>query len=101
MRPPSPSPALPIVGHLPLIGLGKALDAGPPPHMRMRQLAQTHGDVMSLMLGEERWIVLSSPAAVHEAFVVHGGDFSGRPMVPSMKVSSGGGKGFARPRLTP
>ena len=50
-------------------------------------------------MGGEPWVVLSSPAAVHEAFVVKGSDFSGRPMVPSMHISSGGGQGFARPTL--
>ena len=101
MRPPGPLTSLPILGDLPLIGLGKAVGLGPPPHVRMTELANTYGDVMSLGLGDERWVVLSSPEAVHEAFVTRGMDFSGRPMVPSMKVSSGGGKGFAKPTLTP
>ena len=100
MRPPGP-PALPFVGHLPLIGLGKAFDIGPMPHVRLAALAEVHGDVMSIRMGDEPWVVLSSPEAVHEAFVVNGKAFSGRPMVPSMKVSSGNGKGFARPTLTP
>ena len=99
--PPGPTTSVPLFGDLPLIGLGKAAGLGPPPHVRMSQLAAVHGDVMTLQMGQEPWVVLSSPAAVHEAFVLRGSSFSGRPMVPSMKVSSGDGKGFARPVLDP
>ena len=99
--PPGPSTALPLVGDLPLIGLGKAAGLGPQPHVRMTQLAREHGDVMSLRMGGEPWVVLSSPEMVHEAFVVRGDAFAGRPMVPSMSISSGNGKGFARPTMTP
>jgi len=67
----------------------------------MAQLARIYGDVMQVRMGRDPWIVLSSPRAVHEAFVTKGGDFGGRPMVPSMSISSGGGKGFARPRPNP
>jgi len=93
-------PSLPLVGSLPFIGLGKATGIGPPPHVQMAQLARIYGDVMKIQMGRDPWVILSSPSAVHEAFVVKGGDFSGRPMVPSMGISSGGGQGFAQPRLT-
>ena len=99
--PPGPVFTLPWLGDLPLIGIGKATGLGPQPHTRMTELAHEYGDVMSLAMGDEAWVVLSSPEAVHEAFVTRGGDFSGRPMVPSMSRSSGGGKGFARPSMTP
>ena len=104
-KPPGP-PSLPSVmsnglGSLPLIGLGKAAGIGPPPHERMHQLADRFGDVMTLEMGREPWIILSSPEAVHEAFVVKGGEFSGRPMVPSMSISSGKGQGFAKKKLDP
>merc|ERR1711871_1456059 len=56
---------------------------------------------MELQMGREKWVVLSSPKVVHEAFVSKAVDFSGRPMVPSMSISSGGGQGFAQPQLTP
>ena len=104
-QPPGP-PSLPSVmsnglGSLPLIGLGKAAGIGPPPHERMHQLADRFGDVMTLEIGREPWVILSSPEAVHEAFVVKGSDFSGRPMVPSMSISSGNGQGFAKKKLDP
>jgi len=67
----------------------------------MAQLALLYGDVMQVQMGREPWVVLSSPRAVHEAFITKGNDFSGRPMVPSMGISSGGGQGFAQPGFTP
>jgi len=94
-------PSLPFIGSLPLIGMGKAAGIGLPPHIQMAQLALIYGDVMEVQMGREPWVVLSSPRAVHEAFVTKGKDFSGRPMVPSMGISSGGGQGFAQPKLTP
>ena len=56
---------------------------------------------MELRMGRAPWVVLSSPSAVHEAFVLKGDAFSGRPMVPSMQISSGSGQGFAQATLTP
>ena len=103
LRLPSGPPPLPVVGNLLDIGLGKGLGIGPQPHVRMTLLAEKYGDVMALSMGgaeSEPWVVLSSPAAVHEAFVARGADFSGRPMVSSMAVSSGGGQGFAQPTMT-
>ncbi len=104
-KPPGP-PSLPSVmsnglGSLPLIGLGKAAGIGPPPHERMHQLADRFGDVMALEMGREPWVILSSPEAVHEAFIEKGTEFSGRPMVPSMSISSGKGQGFAKKQLDP
>jgi hypothetical protein len=90
LTPPS-APSVPVLGSLPFIGLGKAAGLGPPPHIRMAQLAEQYGDVMELKMGRAPWVVLSSPSAVHEAFVLKGDAFSGRPMVPSMSISSGGG----------
>merc|ERR1740130_2620270 len=107
IEPPGP-PALPSimsnglgVGSLPLIGLGKAMNVGPPPHKQMNHLSNLFGDVMTLNMGREPWIILSSPESVHEAFIVKGKEFSGRPMVPSMNISSGKGKGFAKKTLDP
>lgn len=101
LKKPPACPSFPLLGSLPFIGMGKAAGFGPPPHVQMARLAEIYGDVMELQMGQERWIVLSSPQAVHEAFVQKALDFSGRPMVPSMSISSGGGQGFAQPQLTP
>lgn len=73
--------------------MGKALGLGPQPHVRMKELADEYGDVMSLQMGSgEPWVIISSPERVWEAFVKRGKDFSGRPMVPSMSISSGQGQ---------
>eukprot|EP00523_Entomoneis_sp_CCMP467_P011258 CAMPEP_0168740170 /NCGR_PEP_ID=MMETSP0724-20121128/11838_1 /TAXON_ID=265536 /ORGANISM="Amphiprora sp., Strain CCMP467" /LENGTH=560 /DNA_ID=CAMNT_0008787591 /DNA_START=89 /DNA_END=1772 /DNA_ORIENTATION=- len=99
---PPKAPALPLVGTLPLIGMEKAAGLGAPPHIRMAKLANVYGDVMQLKMGRQTWIVLSSPQAVHNAFVEKGADFSGRPMVPSMRISAGGARaGFSVPEVTP
>lgn len=94
-RAPGP-PAFPIIGSLPFVGLGKvSSQLGPPLHRRLAQLP--YGDVMTVWMGREPWLVLQSPEAVHEAFVEKGSDFSGRPMVTSMGISAGGGEaGFAK-----
>jgi len=95
--PPGPV-AFPLVGSLPAVGLGQITHRlGPPLHRQLAQLAEVHGGVMSVQMGREPWVVLSQPELVHEAFVLKGSDFSGRPMVPSMSISSGSGRaGFAR-----
>ena len=91
-------PAFPIVGSLPFVGLGKvSSQLGPPLHRRLAQKKSEYGDVMTVWMGREPWLVLQSPEAVHEAFVEKGSDFSGRPMVTSMGISAGGGEaGFAK-----
>ena len=99
-KPLAPGPvALPLVGALPQIGLGMlAPGLAEQPHRRLAALSQTYGDVMTVNFGREPWLVLSSPEAVHEAFVTKGGDFAGRPQVASMSLSAGSGRaGFGRP----
>ena len=101
MAPPlktAPGPlALPVVGALPQFGLGMlSTSLMTQPHRRLAALADDFGDVMTVQFGREPWVVLSSPEAVHEAFVSKGHDFAGRPSVESMSLSSGGGQGFAR-----
>jgi hypothetical protein len=84
------------------VGLEKINGAGPQPHDRMKQLGKEYGDVMIAKMGSDSlWLVLSTIRVFHEAFVLRGRDFFGRPMVPSMGLSSGGGKGFASRELTP
>uniref|UniRef100_A0A7S3WBY6 Cytochrome P450 n=1 Tax=Emiliania huxleyi TaxID=2903 RepID=A0A7S3WBY6_EMIHU len=98
-KPLAPGPvALPLVGALPQIGLGMlAPGLAEQPHRRLAALSQTYGDVMTVNFGREPWLVLSSPEAVHEAFVTKGGDFAGRPQVASMSLSAGSGRaGFGR-----
>ena len=84
---------VPGLGNLLDVGLGK-IGLGPEPHIRMKELSDQYGDVMSLQMGTGKlpWVVISSPEVVYEAFLKRGRDFSGRPTVPSMSVSSGKGQ---------
>ncbi|KAE8780411.1 Cytochrome P450 71C4 [Hordeum vulgare] len=69
--PPSP-PALPIIGHLHLIG---AL-----PHVSLRGLAKKHGaDVMLLRLGAVPTLVVSSPCAAQAVLRTHDHLLASRP----------------------
>ena len=100
LKAPTGPPALPVVGSLPYFGIGQLnQQVAPPPHRQLAALAATHGNVMNVNFGSKPWTVLSSPEAVHEAFVVKGSTFAGRPMVQSMSLSAGQGRaGFARER---
>lgn len=64
-RPPLPP------GPLGLPFLGSLLSLDPELHVYFRRLALTHGPVLSLRLGSKLHVVLSSPAAVREAFKDH------------------------------
>uniref|UniRef100_A0A453DX59 Uncharacterized protein n=1 Tax=Aegilops tauschii subsp. strangulata TaxID=200361 RepID=A0A453DX59_AEGTS len=69
--PPSP-PALPIIGHLHLVG---AL-----PHVSLRDLARKHGpDVMLLRLGAVPTLVVSSPRAAEAVLRTHDHVLASRP----------------------
>eukprot|EP00427_Karlodinium_veneficum_P019064 CAMPEP_0169145346 /NCGR_PEP_ID=MMETSP1015-20121227/46855_1 /TAXON_ID=342587 /ORGANISM="Karlodinium micrum, Strain CCMP2283" /LENGTH=128 /DNA_ID=CAMNT_0009212915 /DNA_START=297 /DNA_END=678 /DNA_ORIENTATION=- len=83
--------------------MGKAAGLGPPPHVQMAQLAEFYGDVMELQMGQEQWVILSSPRSVHEAFVEKALDFSGAPngALDEHLFWRRGGQGFAQPQLTP
>ena len=69
--PPSP-PALPVLGHLHLVG---SL-----PHLSLRNLATKHGmDLMFLRLGAMPVIVVSSPTAAEAVLRTHDHVFASRP----------------------
>ncbi|KAL8473009.1 hypothetical protein ACS0TY_030012 [Phlomoides rotata] len=71
--PPTPRPALPILGHLHLLK--------PPLHRTLHRLSQTHGPIFTLKLGVRRLVVVSSPNLVEECFTVNDTVFSNRPWV--------------------
>ncbi|GJN02438.1 hypothetical protein PR202_ga19788 [Eleusine coracana subsp. coracana] len=69
--PPSP-PALPVLGHLHLVGSV--------PHVSLRSLAKNHGhDIMLLRLGAMPVIVVSSPRAAEAVLRTHDHVFASRP----------------------
>ncbi|CAL1408430.1 unnamed protein product [Linum trigynum] len=82
---PSPPPGpwrLPIIGHIHhLAGRGSTL-----PHRRLRDLAQTHGPVMLLQLGEISHVVISSADAAKQVFKTHDVVFAQRPFNLAAKI---------------
>ncbi|XP_022895387.1 cytochrome P450 81E8-like [Olea europaea var. sylvestris] len=71
--PPSPTFALPILGHLHLIKQ--------PLHRTLHKLSQKHGPIFSLRLGVRLVVVVSSPELVAECFTENDVVFANRPHV--------------------
>ncbi|KAJ7969661.1 Cytochrome P450 [Quillaja saponaria] len=78
-QPPGP-PALPIVGHLHILG-----DL---PHRTLESLAKKYGPIMFLRLGNVPTIVVSSPEAAQLFLQTHDNVFAGRPKVQAAKYLS-------------
>ncbi|KAJ9145889.1 hypothetical protein P3X46_028217 [Hevea brasiliensis] len=74
--PPSP-PALPIIGHLPLLNL--------PLHRSLHTLSQKYGPIISLRFGSRRVMVVSSPSAVEECLTTNDIVFANRPPLTMAK----------------
>ncbi|TVU01788.1 hypothetical protein EJB05_52784, partial [Eragrostis curvula] len=76
--PPSP-PALPILGHLHLVG--------PLPHVSLRSLSQKHGaDLMLLRLGAVPALVVTSPRAAEAVLRTHDQVFASRPYALATEI---------------
>lgn len=71
--PPGP-PGWPVVGNLFQVAF-----AGKPFIHYIRELAQAHGPILTLRMGERTLIVLSSAEVAHEALIEKGREFASRP----------------------
>jgi cytochrome P450 len=71
LLPPSPPGALPLIGHLHLLGRL--------PHRALRSLAASHGPVVLLRIGRAPTVVASSAAAAEEALRTRDAAFASRP----------------------
>ncbi|CAM0913555.1 unnamed protein product [Alopecurus aequalis] len=79
---------LPVIGSLHHL-LGKL------PHRALRDLAQRHGPVMLLRLGEVPTVVLSSPDAACEVMQTHDLAFATRPLNATMRVLTNDGRNIS------
>lgn len=75
--PPGPPP-LPIVGNIFQLGMN--------PHISLAELAKTYGPLMSLKLGTQTAVVISSPEMATEVLVKHGSAFSNRSNPVALSV---------------
>ncbi|KAF8775563.1 hypothetical protein HU200_004336 [Digitaria exilis] len=80
--PPSP-PAIPVLGHLHLLGK--------PIHATLARLAERYGPVFSLRLGSRHAVVVSSANLARECFTEHDVTFANRPRFPTLELVSFGG----------
>ncbi|KAJ9186795.1 hypothetical protein P3X46_002329 [Hevea brasiliensis] len=69
--PPSPFPALPIIGHLHLLHK--------PLHRSLSAISNRYGPVLILQFGYRRVLLVSSPSAVEECFTKNDVVFANRP----------------------
>ncbi|XP_039629110.1 cytochrome P450 1A1 [Polypterus senegalus] len=80
-RPPGPK-SLPIIGNL--------LDLGRMPHLSLKTMSQTYGDVFQIQIGMRPVVVLSNYDIVRQALLKQGDDFAGRPDLYSFQFISNG-----------
>ncbi|XP_050206037.1 cytochrome P450 CYP82J17-like [Mercurialis annua] len=71
--PPEPSRALPILGHLHILGKEKTLAR------TLGRLADKHGPIFTIWLGVHRTVVISSPDAIKECFTTNDKVLGARP----------------------
>ncbi|CAN1352202.1 Desmethyl-deoxy-podophyllotoxin synthase [Linum perenne] len=83
--PPAPR-KLPYIGHI-----HHFITTAQPPHRRLRQLAEKHGDVIQMDLGEIPHVIVSSAEAAKQVMRTHDISFAQRPFHPHQaKVMYGG-----------
>ncbi|KAK3023930.1 hypothetical protein RJ639_043600 [Escallonia herrerae] len=85
--PPGP-PKLPLIGNL------HQLAAAALPHRALRDLAEKHGPIMHLKLGEVSGIVISTPEAAEEVLKKHELSFAQRPKLVAVDTAGYGYSGI-------
>ncbi|KAJ1696594.1 hypothetical protein LUZ63_005106 [Rhynchospora breviuscula] len=85
--PPGPWP-LPIIGNLHCL-------IGSLPHRALQDLSQQYGSLLLLQLGETPTVIASSIEASREILTTHDVKFASRPIGPTIRILTGGGKGIA------
>ncbi|KAA0053194.1 cytochrome P450 93A2-like [Cucumis melo var. makuwa] len=84
--PPSPF-ALPIIGHLHLLG--------PLPHKAFHKLSTRYGPLMHLRLGSVPCVVVSSPETAKQVLKTHESSFSNRPHLSAVDYLTYGSADFS------
>ncbi|KAE8702326.1 Cytochrome P450 71D11 [Hibiscus syriacus] len=78
---------------LPIIGnLHQLVKFGSLPHQILRDLANQHGPLMHLQLGELSTVVVSSAQMAKEVLITHGVVFAGRPYVAAIDAVTYGSR---------
>lgn len=82
--PPRPSPALPLLGHLPLVGKD--------PRAKFGAWRRRYGDVFSLYMGSRLVVVLNGYDVIREALLKRADVFSNRPKMFITELITNRGK---------
>ncbi|XP_022151659.1 cytochrome P450 93A2-like [Momordica charantia] len=85
--PPTPKFALPIIGHLHLLG--------PLPHKAFHKLSSRHGPLLHLRLGSVPCLVVSSPETAKQVLKTHESSFSNRPRLAAVDYLTYGSADFS------
>ncbi|MED6141197.1 hypothetical protein PIB30_100884, partial [Stylosanthes scabra] len=78
--PPEASGALPLIGHLHLLGGPK------PPHLTLGEMADKYGPVFTIRLGVHKTLIISNSEMAKECFTVNDRAFASRPKCMSFEV---------------
>ena len=84
-----------------IITTGASFRIGKNPHLDFTKMAQTYGDVYSLMLGNRLVVVLNGLNAIEEAVIKHSTAFAGRPQLHTFQLANPQGNSLVMTDYTP